>query len=316
MEVSKLKFYSVGIVAANKPLNSKDIEVTPVEDMPMLNGEITDTATQYTAEGKGRDGDAFTEEITTTTSIKATWLPISNSNRITAPDVRRGETVVIYRFGDSNKYFWNTLINDAKLRRLETVIYAFSDNPTEGADDTADSTYYFEVSTHNGYVHLHTAKSNNEPFAYDIQVNTKDGSITVMDDVGNFFLIDSTNTKMVLRNADNTFISLNKRNMALNAEENIDITCKNLTGKIGNATSITSETNTIKGSSNTMTGSTNTVNGPTNINGATAIDGGFTTGGGDAVMTGNYTLIGNSSVQGVLTATKLVSQSNIDAPNV
>lgn len=309
MEVSKLKFYSIGIVAANKPLDSKDIEVTPVEDMPMLNGEITDTATQYTAEGKGRDGDAFTEEVTTTTSIKATWLPISNSNRITAPDVRRGETVVIYRFGDSNKYFWNTLINDAKLRRLETVIYAFSNNPTEGPDDTSDSTYYFEVSTHNGYVHLHTSKSNNEPFTYDIQINTKEGNLSIRDDVGNFLVIDSTNTKVAMRNADNTFFSFDKTSMFLNAEETISITCKDLNAKVGNST-------TIKSTTNTVTGDTNTVNGPTNINGPTGINGNFATGGGDAVMTGNYTLVGNSTVQGTLSATKLRSSSDIEAPNV
>ncbi len=38
----KLKVYSLGIVAKNKALDSHKIEVTPIEDLSMVNGEITD----------------------------------------------------------------------------------------------------------------------------------------------------------------------------------------------------------------------------------------------------------------------------------
>ena len=88
-KLSKFHAHSLGIVAANKPLDSKIIEVTPIEDNPMASGELTDNIDIYEAKSSSTDGEAYQVELTTTNTIKATWLPIGTSNRLTAPDVRR-----------------------------------------------------------------------------------------------------------------------------------------------------------------------------------------------------------------------------------
>jgi len=209
--ISKLTFYSLGLVAANKALNSHVIEVTPVEDFPMLNGEITDNIEKYTSSTKDAQGSAKNTEVNTTASVKAVWLPINNSNRKTSPDVRRGETVVLYKFGDSDKYWWNTLFDDNKLRRLETVVYAFSNNSKENIADTAESTYYLEVSTHRKLMHIHTSKNDGEPFAYDVQIDAKNGVITITDDADNFIILNSKDRRLVLHNADGSVIDVNKK---------------------------------------------------------------------------------------------------------
>lgn len=228
MKASKFNFFSIGTVAMNKPLSSKIIEVTPLEDLPMLNGEITDNAKDITATSTDASGATYSSKVTTTTTLKATWLPIGNSNRLTPPDVRRGETVVIYRFGDTDKYFWNTLKNDSKLRRLETVIYGFSGNPTEGAPVDAENMYFLEISTHKKIMHLHTSKKNGEPFSYDIQINSGDGYIQIQDDDGNFILLNSKERIITAANSDGSSVDLNKRNVFIKAPELYQVDAKSI----------------------------------------------------------------------------------------
>lgn len=226
-KLSKLQFYSLGIVANNKPLSSFLIEVTPVEEFPLLDGEITDNVESYQIDYKDAKEIPQKVDLKTTVSIKAKWLPINNSNRRTPPDVRRGEHVVIYRFADTDQYWWNTLQNDNKLRRLETVIYSFNNLRQENIVDTADTSYWLEISTHKKLVHFHTSKNDGEPFAYDIQINAKEGSLVITDDAGNYVLIDSAEKTVHLQNAMGSYVDINKSDIKIIAPGSITIKSPN-----------------------------------------------------------------------------------------
>jgi hypothetical protein len=208
--MSKLQPVSIGIVAVNKPLETDLIEVTPIESMPMLDGELTDTQANYKAQGKDADDKAYETEIKATATVKAKWLKLGSMNRKTSPDVRRGERVYLYRFADSDEYWWMTLHDDLHLRKLETVIYAFSGTKVEGAEVNADNYYFMEISTHAKVVHFHTSKADGEPFVYDIQINTKDGIITITDDIGNTYFMNSKERQQKMVNPDGSFIEINK----------------------------------------------------------------------------------------------------------
>ena len=212
---SKLRFYSVGIVAKNKELSSKMIEVCPIEDMGFVDGEITGFFTTVETSGQDANGSKYTSTADTAVSITAYWLALSTSNRITAPDVRRGEYVMIYQFGDSPKYFWTTLVDDMSIRKLETVIYAWSASRVEDTPVTVDSMYYLEVSTHRKLVTFHTCKADNEPFGYDIQLNTKEGTFTLQDDIGNFLYLNSKLHQWRLENPDGSSIDMTKDNLTV-----------------------------------------------------------------------------------------------------
>lgn len=228
-KLSQFNVYSIGIVAANKPLSSKNIEVVPIEDSPMHNGELTDGITKSTASAKTPTGAAYSVEVTTTPSIKATWLPIGSSNRMTAPDVRRGETVILYQFAGDDQFWWATLKDDMHLRKLETVIYAFSATSAEGAKPSAENMYFLEISTHKKHIHLHTSTANGEPFKYDIQINTADGFIQFKDDVGNSFTLDSMNHMLSMVNQDGSSATIDRRTMSLVAPDSISLNTKDLT---------------------------------------------------------------------------------------
>lgn len=271
--ISKLQFYSLGVVAANKALSSMTVEITPVEEFPMLDGQLTDDKQEYKADTVDNTGASKSTSVDSTVTIKATWLPINNSNRRTAPDVRRGEKVVLYKFADTDKYWWNTLFNDSVLRRLETVIYAFSDNAKEGPPDTAESTYFLEVSTHRKIMHVHTSKSDGEPFAYDVQINAKDGIVTITDDVGNFFVLNSRDKRLTMQNSDESKVDINGKNILMSSSDSITLISKDINVRSGNNTAINS------GSVTSLTSSTNTVNGPLIAANDLNVEGGIQAGG-------------------------------------
>lgn len=248
-KISRLKIYSLGIVATNKALSSKICEIVPLEDLPMLDGEITSGVSSYKAAGVAQNQAAYHLDVQTTMSIKATWLPLGSSNRMTAPDVRRGETVVLYRFSDSDQFWWTTLKDDMALRRLETVIYAYSASQVEGSGSTADNMYFLEISTHQKLVHFHTSKENGEPFAYDIQINTGAGFIQIQDDAGNYFTFDSKNRLLELANSDGSVVTMDRTAISLTAVDSISLNAKNVNIEATENVSLKASTVSVSGNS-------------------------------------------------------------------
>lgn len=251
-QMSKLKFYSLGIVAENKKLSSKEVEVTPIEEMPMLDGELAPVATDYNAKAKDSLGSSYEATVEATTTIKAKWLALGGGNRITAPDVRRGEMVMLYKFGDTDKYFWMTQNEDLKLRKLETVIYAFSGTTNEGAEINADTFYFIEISTHKKLITLHTSKDNGEPFGYDIQLDTNNGKLVITDDVGNYVLLDSSQTQIVLKNVDETTFDMKGPNLDVTVPQTYTVKCKDYKLDASGSVDIKSGTTKVQSSGGTQ----------------------------------------------------------------
>ena len=222
MNVSKFIQYSLGIVAINKPLSSDIIEVTPVEYLTMLDGEINDHVTEVDLKSKNYDGSEYETKTKQTITLKARWMPMG-SNRITSPDVRRGEQVMIWRYGDSDRFYWSSLEYQKRLRKLETIIFGISATKDEDDNGNPDSMYYLEISSHRKIIHFHTSKKNDEPYAYDLQLNTADGYLLFQDDVGNLINLNSKDTYIEITNADKSTIQLDKRNILADAPDFVDI---------------------------------------------------------------------------------------------
>jgi hypothetical protein len=219
----------MGIVAQNKPLKTDVIDATPIEELTMLNGEITSNSVDYKAKGKTSNDRAYTSSVKSSVTIKAKWLPIGSSNRLTPPDVRRGESVMIYQFGDSDKYYWTTLKQDCNLRRLETVVYAFSGTTNEADSLNADNSYYLEISTHRKLVTFHTSNKNGEPYTYNVQIDTGNGSVTITDDIGNEFILNSKESRVKLKNSSDSIIDVFKDSIIMKSNTSISMQSKNVT---------------------------------------------------------------------------------------
>lgn len=188
---SRLKLYSLGIVIETKPRGTDYIEVSPIEDLPFAEGLIADIKYKYDVTLPDAQGIARSSKIEGNNQLRAKWIPHGHSNRMTAPDVVKNETVIIFRYADTDEYYWTTVFREPNIRRLETVLYAYGDIPSGLIPFDKDSSYWCEVSTHDKYIHVHTAKSDGEPYEYDVKIDTANGYVLVTDDVGNFYKLDS-----------------------------------------------------------------------------------------------------------------------------
>ena len=227
-EMSGLRFYSFGRAANNKALNSKELQVTPIEQLSMLDGELISLPFDSEVTGQTAGGAEYGAKVILDTALTATWFPLS-SNRTTAPDVRRGERVLIWRYKDTDQYYWTETGWDDHLRRLETVHYRFSATTDEAADmEDASNYYHLQISTHEGMIHVETSNKNKEKAVYAIQINTKDGLIVVTDDHGNFLQLESVAKIWSMQNGDGSLWQLNKKVIYGYAPDKIHMIAENL----------------------------------------------------------------------------------------
>lgn len=223
---SKFHFHSIGTVAANKKATQMTIEVVLNEHFSYIDGEVTDHKKEVKSKGKDYSGEQWEVKMDTTPTVMAHWLPLGNSSRQTSPDVRRGEQVLIFRYADTDMYWWMEMMQYKHIRRLETQIWAISNNSKEDIEDDPDSTYWFEWSTHRKVIRLHTAKNDEEPFKYDIEINTKEGRIIIQDDDDNYIFLDSAERRIKAHNKDDSFVDIDKKKIWINAPEEIKLTTK------------------------------------------------------------------------------------------
>lgn len=252
-DMSAFRVVSLGTVAENKDetgtdlISKKVIKVVPHEKLSQRDGELKSnpTSVEYsTQDSLGLQDKGFAVFDQT---VDATWLPDSD-NRVTAPNVRRGEQVVLYQVGNSDKYYWRTDGRGLGLRQLETVVYAFGGSPDAGGlgeGDTPDLSkcYLFEVSTHNKTLSLSTSKANGELNSYSVQLDPGRGQLNIEDDAGNQLHWNSQENLIHAENGDGAFVELNRQTINafapqdLNAQADHDMSVianNNITVKAGN----------------------------------------------------------------------------------
>lgn len=226
---NQFKLYSIGWVAENKPRGDRFVNVVSVVDSSWLDGEVTFNPQQQRLKGQDAEGNQYEVVTTMDNTLNCEWLP-SGTNRLTPPDVVRGELVEIYRLGDSEQFYWRTMGLRDNLRSLETVIIAFSATPSlEGKPLSLDHCYFLEISTHDKLVTFSTSKANGEPFVYTMQFNTDIGQFILNDDIGNQFELISKERILKMFNADGSFFDINKKKITLKADEQIQFICGNST---------------------------------------------------------------------------------------
>lgn len=281
MEDSKFKIYSLGIVAKDKPTGTDTITVMPIEHITDTKGDINQES-DYESKAKDHKKVPNQTKSVSKNTIDAVWIPLGGSNRISSPDVIAGETVLIFTYADTNEFYWTTYLREPSIRRLEKVMYGFS-NMSSGARTEAfdrETSYWFEVDTMNKYVKLHTSENDGEFTTYDFIINTKEGSVEIKDGVGNSVL-------------------MNSKEGTLTANLNNEVIINTPT------TTINSPTITLNG--NVTTTGTQTIKDLTTMQNGMVLSGGGNSAAaqltGDLIMDGNLTMNGNSNINGNVTST-------------
>ena len=232
MQESSFKLVSIGRATQNKARASRHLNVLAVELAAATDGEVTHNPLEEVITGFDAEGHEYNVKTITTRDIDCEWLP-NEDNRVTPPDIRRGELVEIWRMADTEQYYWRCMGLRNNLRTLESVVYAWNASPEAGGGGIDfDKCYYLAISAHDGHITLGTSKANGEPFKYTLQLNTKEGSVALTDDVGNYFELNSKERSLELKNADNSFIKIEKQWMNLEAERYIQMKVKDTVFKL------------------------------------------------------------------------------------
>ena len=239
---SGFNIYSIGIVAEDKPVGSDDIEVVPSELIVDANGDIA-AREKITSNITSPFGEKETINVETGNAITARWLSFG-SNRGSAPDVCKGESVLLFYYRGTDQYYWLPLFFEPELRKKETVVYYFanktsasgtSNSASVTASDLLKQGYYFKVDTRDKKISLHTPNNDGEPAKYNVVLDIKQGVFTLEDDKENKLTIDSVNSLYNLKLIESTLtfdgknkkynITIDGNTLTLNGEDkSFDVT--------------------------------------------------------------------------------------------
>lgn len=202
--------YSIGRAAVNKALDSRDLQITLTEVLGFLDGEIEDNIESVESNVTDKDGNTHIYKSQTSNVVTATWLPF-DTNRVTPPDIRKGERVMVYRMTNTERYFWIELGLDDNLRKLESVVYAYSANPDISVHELSiEKCYFLEISAHKKVTTFSTSMANGEVTRFLVQFNGADGTMTVKDNHGQEIFTSALDRVIRAINGDTTEVILDR----------------------------------------------------------------------------------------------------------
>lgn len=215
--------YSIGTAAVNKPLDSRDLQITLGEVMGFLDGALEDNTDDIEITTLDKDGETHIHQSTASNVVTATWLPFG-TNRMTPPDIRKGERIMVYRMRNTERYFWSEMGLDDELRKLETVIYAYSANPDISVhEQSIENCYFLEISAHNKVTTFSTSQANGEVTRFLVQFNGAEGTMTVKDAHGQEIFTSAMDEVIRAVNGTGTEVILDKADCRVNAPAKVQI---------------------------------------------------------------------------------------------
>ena len=214
-----LECYGVAAVAEDKATDTDEVLVYLPSLYPEADGEVVATAEKKDVTIKSPTGDTHSSSALSSNAVMMKWLPF-NTNRVTAPDVRKGSKVVVYKFKGQSTYRWMYFGMDGTLR-LETVIYAFSATPhvKEDAPLTPDNYYIFLISSHTKKIQLLTGMGNGEATNYAITLDTGQGGFSLVDGEQNMFILNSLKHFWSFSNQEKSNFAIDKKKIIASCED-------------------------------------------------------------------------------------------------
>lgn len=238
---SPMKSWGLATATENRiPSNGNKLLVTPIQQTPLMAGELSSQVTTSNATVLDSTGATVQTTLKSGSAVEAMWWP-HDTRVMDAPMIRRGETVELYRYADSNKWYWREMGMDTGKRRGDRYRIGISANANNdrGANGTLDDNYVLDINGPGGMVSLTTSESNGEAAGYALNVDTCNGRILLGDNIGNNFSLDTKNQILTVVNSAGTQMQINLRNMTLLGQETITVEFQDMINTILNTINTT-----------------------------------------------------------------------------
>ena len=198
-ENSLLRFYSFGIVTKDKEEGTWMVNVSPTEHLPYTEGPLKDRKETYDKPISSSNGKPITDKIESTGHLEAEWFPLGGDNQITPPDVCAGETIMLIKYGNSNKIYWMAIGVEHKLRKKETVCHMYGNTEKPLEEWTKQNTLWIEKCTRKKHVIIHTPDNEGEPATLEFKMDYGNGVITMSGDDKPGFTYDIKNNTITFK---------------------------------------------------------------------------------------------------------------------
>ena len=220
---STFRPFSKGIATENLAPGSRMLSITLAEMFPAQTGEITSRFDNEFTTGQNVDGTSYAAKSKTSSSIVAEWLPFG-SNRISAPNIRRNEAVLVWATADHGEYRWTALGDHDDYRNTEIVIFGFrAAKDYSKAPNTVDSMYCFEVNTERGLIAVSTTTDRNEYTRTALVWDTMEGTWTYEDGVENKFCSDARENRIWMENVYGSQVGIHQGRAWIKAPNMVSI---------------------------------------------------------------------------------------------
>ena len=221
MAKEELTLYALGYVVTDKAEDEHYIKVYPVSTIPTSSGELSIDEVVVTAATDFLEGN-LNVVVNKSSTIECEWFNQGDSNRLTAPDVCKGEIVFVYNIHGQDKFWWDTAFTKPEYRKREKVLHFFSNKGEIDTEDYLSKGYFLLVDTRNKMIHLHTADNDGELTSYDISLNTLKGSLLITDGKSNSIELASHKDTLIINT--NANVEVNTKNAIVNAATSTKVT--------------------------------------------------------------------------------------------
>lgn len=304
----------IGVVAENSKYGEeRNIFAVPLRLVPNVKGELGFTPYEITTSGIDAKGMSYLDKIKSQSAVTATWWS-TESNRITPPQLRKGELVRLFKEEGDDRIFFSPSNQNLNLRHQETVITAVAAKPMDDHKDIIESnagnTYSQTMDGVNGLCEIRMADANGEVSPWILQMDGKKGIFTLTDQKNNIITVDTTRTTISLTNADRSTVTLDKKVITVQAPDTVNILADNIVNiKAGKTLNIEAPTINMKCDKKTLKASNVNwsissgfkVNCPqTTFSGHVTMGSFSTSGGGGGSVGGSMQVGGGMSVGGAV----------------
>lgn len=211
-----------GIVAQDKSAGSREILVHPQDVLPYTTGKLSPKAQKVDVNLSDTHQGGAAGSVTETNVVRAIWKGDSNTDQ--PPDVVKGEIVELTQDGNTGTLYWSASgrTTTSRSRERKEMRAANQEGYSKNLDD--GNSYFIAIDTlTKKEIRLQTCMSDGEKFGYTILINPKDSMIQICDNENNEISIDSQNQHIIIRNKDESFIDMMKKNIVIGCHEAITL---------------------------------------------------------------------------------------------